>query len=115
MEDAKNLSVILGILDSHWGKLTSSLSEEQLSYLESELTELEDRINTTEDLEKVKELARDFFCVFSSLGPLESLSVHEKAQHRSWSLLEPEAEIKIKIINYCAILKERIDDRKDIE
>jgi hypothetical protein len=112
MEDAKNLSVILGILDSHWGKLTSSLSQDQLSYLESELGELEKRISLTEDTVKVNDIARNFFDVFSKLGPLESLSVQEKAKHRSGSLLEPESEIKIKIINYCAVLKERIDDSK---
>jgi hypothetical protein len=112
MEDAKNLSVILGILESHWGQLTSNLTEEQLSYLESELTELEDRINTTEDTVRVNTLAKNFFQVFSRLGPLESLSQVETGQQRSGNLTEPETEIKIKIINYCALLKERIDIKK---
>ena len=114
MEDAKNLSVILGIIDSHWGKLTSSLSEEQLSYLESELTELEVSINSTDDTGKVNDIAKEFFHVFSRLGPLESLSQLDKGQQRSGSLTEPETEIKIRIINYCAMLKERIDIKKDI-
>jgi len=111
MEDARNLSLILGILDSHWGKLTINLSDEQLSLLESELTDLEDRINNTNNPEKVNEIARNFFHVFSRLGPLQSLSLQEKGQHRSGMLLETDEKIKIKIINYCTVLKERLETK----
>ena len=109
MDHIKNLITILNILDTQWGKLTSDLTEKQLSDLKLEFSELKNKIKSIENMDDINELSKNFIQKFSEVEPLEFLANIDKTQMRSGNLTELIEEIRIKIINYCVALQERID------
>ena len=113
MKDAENLMKILDALKVQWRKLSSDLKDEQLSYLKTELSELEIKLNSAQDIDEIGEISKIFIQTFSKLEPLEFMVNIEKNDLRSGDLPEADEEIRIKIINYCVILSKKIDDLKD--
>ena len=112
LDEAKNLATILSFLDFRWGKLNTELSEEELSHLELELAGLRDKIKETDNFDEVNDLSKNFIQRFSELEHLEFLANIQKNQIRSGGLPSPEEEIKIKIINYCVLIQNKIDELK---
>ncbi|UCH88644.1 MAG: hypothetical protein JSV49_10385 [Thermoplasmata archaeon] len=113
MDEAKNLATILSILDNLWVKLTSDLTPEQLELLKKELAELELKMKEAKSTEEINQIAKDFYPTFSKLESLEFLANPEKIQMRSGSLPDIEEEIKIKLINYCVVLQDRLKTLED--
>ena len=108
MEHIRNLIKILNILDAQWGKLTPDLTREQLSNLKLEFSGLENQMKSVGNVEEINNLSKDFIQIFSKVEPLEFLTNIDKTPMRSGSLNEEIEEIRIKIINYCVALQERI-------
>ncbi len=113
MDHVKNLMTILDILDTQWGKLTSDMTVEQLSDLRLEFSGLENKMKSIKDIDEINDLSRDFIQMFSKLKSLEFLANIDKTQMRSGSLTELIEEIRIKIINYCVILQEKISTMEE--
>jgi len=109
MDHVKNLMTVLTLLDTNWGRLTSELSAEQLSNLKLEFLGLENKIKSIDTIDEMNDLSKDFISGFSKVEPLEFLANIDKTQMRSGSLTELIEEIRIKIINYCVALQERIN------
>jgi hypothetical protein len=105
---AQNLTIALGILDSYWDKLAKNMTPEQQALLNVELEKLGPRIEKSRDLAETSAEAAKFFNVFSEIEPLSFLSDLDDSQKRGASLNSPEEEIKIKILNYCVMLKEKM-------
>ena len=107
---ARNLTIALGFLESYWDQLSKNLTPEQQSLLVAELEKLEPRIQNSKDLNETSEEAIRFFSVFSQIEPLAFLSDLEGPQKRGGSLPSPEDEVKIKILNYCVMLKKKMQE-----
>jgi hypothetical protein len=110
MEDEEKLTAVLGILENYWSRFTADLSNEQLSNLKSELSGLADKMKSAHDTNDITNASKTFFDTLSTMKPLEFLAQIDKPQSRGGSLPEMDSEIKIKIINYCVMLQDRIDE-----
>jgi hypothetical protein len=113
MEEEEKLTAVLGILENYWPRFTADLSAEQLSYLKSELAGLADKMKTAKDNNDISFASKTFFDTLSTMKPLEFLANIDKPQTRGGSLPEMDSEIKIKIINYCVMLQDRIEESTD--
>jgi hypothetical protein len=109
MDSTKNLMTILTLLDSQWGKLTSELSNEELLQLKQEFSGLENKMASIDDIDKMNELSDHFIQGFSHMEPLEFLASIAQPQMRGGGLPDIAEEIRIKIINYCVTLQDKID------
>lgn len=110
MDEEEKLSAVLGILDNYWTRFTSDLSPEQFNYLKDELFGLENKIRTAKSINDVNTASRDFFEMISKLKPLEFLANIDKSQMRGGTLPELQDDVKIKIINYCVMLQDKINE-----
>jgi hypothetical protein len=110
VQNAKNLTIALSILDSYWDKLSPSLTVEERKLLTSEIARLEPKIRESGSITQTSEEAARFFNVFQQIEPLSFLSDLDNTLKRGASLNSPEDEVKIKILNYCITLKDKIDD-----
>ena len=108
MNDIKNLVTIFDTLDTQWGRLTSNLTTEQLSNLKLEFSELEDKMKLIKDIDKINDLSRNFIQMFSKMESLKFLANIDKTSIRSGNLPELMEEMRIKIINYCVTLQDKI-------
>jgi hypothetical protein len=113
MEENEKLTMALGILDNYWTKFTSNLSKEQMQNLKQELTELELKIKSAKNNEEVTTASKNFFETLLNIESLEFLANVDKTHMRGGSLPEIQNDIKIKIINYCVTLQDRIDEITD--
>lgn len=113
MEEEEKLTAVLGILENYWGRITADLSAEQLSHLKLELSGLADKMKSAKNNEDITSASKNFFQSISNLKPLEFLANLDKQKTRSGSLPEMSDEIKIKIINYCVILQDKIEELSD--
>jgi hypothetical protein len=107
---AKNLTLALGILDSYWDRFSENMSPEERAMLTSELTDLEPRIRNSTNITETSEQAVRFFNVCSKIEPLAFLSDMDDSLNRGATLPAPDEEVKIKILNYCVTLKEKLDE-----
>ena len=107
---ARNLTIALGFLESYWEQLSQNLTPEQQSLLVTELEKLEPKIQNSKDMSETSEEANKFFSVFSQIEPLAFLSDLEEPQKRGGSLPSPDDEVKIKILNYCVMLKKKMQE-----
>jgi hypothetical protein len=112
VEEAKNLSLILGVLDKSWKSLTANLTEEQFELLKTNLNGLESKLKSSDKTEQINEAAKNFTSVFNSIEPLNFLISPESVRTRSGSLPDIEEDIKIKLINCAIALQERINETK---
>jgi hypothetical protein len=108
MEDAKLLSAFLSVLCSHWDKFTEELDDAQMVELSKNISELEKKIGDSESSDEIEAAASEFLSVMKTSGSVNDLIAGEGKPLRSGSLPLPETEIKIKIINYCAIINDKI-------
>jgi hypothetical protein len=113
MEEEEKLTAVLGILENYWPRFTSDLSNEQLTYLKSELSGLADKMKSAKDTNDISNASRTFFDTLSAMKPLEFLANLDNPHNRGGSLPEVDNEIKIKIINYCVLLQDRIEESTD--
>ena len=111
VQNAKNLTIALSILDSYWDKLSPSLSAEERKLLTSEIARLEPKIRESNNIAQTSEEAVKFFNIFSQIEPLSFLSDLDNTLKRGASLTSPEEEVRIKILNYCMTLKDKIDEK----
>lgn len=109
MDSTKNLMTILTLLDAQWGKLTSGLSDEQYLLLKQEFSGLEDKMKSINNVDEMEHLSNEFIQGFSNMKPLEFLTNIDQPQMRGGGLPDIAEEIRIKIINYCVTLKDKID------
>ena len=105
---AKNLTLALGILESYWERFAENMSAEDHAMLTNELTQLEPRIRNSASITETSEQAIRFFNVCSQIEPLSFLSNMDNTLNRGASLPAPDEEVKIKILNYCITLKEKM-------
>lgn len=111
MDSVKNLVTILNLLDTQWGKLTSDLTPEQLELLKKEFLELQNKMNSIENIDQLNDLSKDFIQGFSNVEPLDFLAKIGQPQMRGGSINDVVEEIRIKIINYCVNLQDRIENK----
>jgi hypothetical protein len=113
MDQVENLMKVMNILDTQWGKLTSNLTTEQLSDLKLEFSELENKMKSIKDIDEINDLSSNFIQMFSKMESLKFLANIDKASIRSGYLPELMEEMRIKIINYCVILQEKISSMEE--
>ena len=113
MDEVEKLATILGVLDYYWKKMTSDLSTEQLLLLKEELSELETKIKSSENITDINAAAKQFFDNFPNIGPLEYLANIKEQKMRGGDLPKVDEEIRIKIINYCVTLQDKIETIPD--
>ena len=85
------------------------MSREEQAMLTNELADLEPRIRNSSNIAETGEQAARFFDVCSQIDSLAFLSNMDDSLNRGASLPQPEEEVKIKILNYCVQLKEKMD------
>lgn len=112
MEDSKNLAVVLNILEEYWGTLTPNITDEQLSGIEVELTSLENRMKQSKNTGDMNDASKDFFQVLKNMESFNTILDFNKLPLRSGSLPDLDEDIRIKIINYCVIIKDRIKEQR---
>jgi hypothetical protein len=115
MDNAKFLMAILNVLDRYWGKFTSDMTQEQLNELQNEISTLKTKMTSTKDYDQVNVIAKEFFDNLSGIGALKDLADIGQTQMRSGSMPEREEDIKIKIINYCVMLDDKIAHKKAVK
>jgi len=115
MDSVKNLVTILNLLDTQWRKLTSDLTSEQLALLKNEFMELQNKMKSMENIDEMNNLSKDFIQGFSNVEPLDFLAKIDQPQMRGGSINDVVDEIRIKIINYCVNLQERIDNKENLK
>ena len=54
MNDSETLSTILGLLGDYWKKFTLNISEEQLTYLNQQLSILKSSVKFAKDIDEIK-------------------------------------------------------------
>lgn len=108
MEDANRLSALLGVLSGHWDRLSEDMDQNQLSELSDLFSRLEFQMGEAGNAEQIESAASDFFMAISKFDILKGFLEAKDTAMRSGSLPLPEEEIRIKIINYCAIVNDRI-------
>jgi hypothetical protein len=109
---AKNLTLALGLLENYWDKISADLTPEQQSQINAELLKLEPKIKKCKDLTEISEEAEKFLETFSTIEPLTFLSNLNEPMKRGASLISPEEDVKIKILNYCIKLEKKIQTEK---
>jgi hypothetical protein len=109
MEESKQMTTILAVLNDEWNNFIKMLSDEQIDYLKLEIGELRRNLEKSEKNEDTANAARTFIEAFNHIEPLSFLTRIEGAHMRSGSLPEREEEIKIKLLNYCAIIRGKIE------
>jgi len=110
IQNAKNLTIALSILDSYWEKISPSLTREERTLLTNEIERLEPRIRESTNIAQTSEEAVKFFNIFSQIEPLSFLSDLDNTLKRGATLGSPEDEVKIKILNYCVTLRDKMDE-----
>jgi hypothetical protein len=113
MEDANRLSALLSVLSGHWDRLSEDMDPQQLSELRDIFSQLETRMEKSGTAADIESAASEFFQAISRFESLRSLIDAGETTMRSGSLPLPEEEIRIKIINYCAIVTDRLKDLKN--
>ena len=109
MEESHKMTTILSVLNDEWDNFIKMLTDEQINYLKLEIAELERSLKNSERGEDTAKAAKTFIDAFTQIEPLSFLTRVDVAQMRSGSLPEREEEIKIKLLNYCAIIRNKID------
>ena len=115
MSESDALSVVLGIMDGNWKSINAALSKDQRDYLLNQISVLEQKLRSSRNIGDTDEAARNFFKALYKIASLRFLTDLGTAKLRGGRLLEPDDEIKIKILNFCTVLRTRIDDTFDDE
>ena len=113
MEDAKNLLTVMKLLDTLWDKLTSDLTEEQIAYLTGEINSFKSKVKSSTNSDEINDVAKDFYKIFSKIESMEELASVNIPEMRGASLPEPEEEIRIRLLNYCETMANRLNLLKD--
>ena len=108
MEDANKLSAFLAVLNTHWEKFTEELDSGHIEELRVSLVNLKKNIEVSEEPEDLNNAAVDFFSDMKNIAGISSIVDSMDGTLRSGSLPFPEKEMKIKIINYCSIIDDKI-------
>jgi hypothetical protein len=107
VKQANNLTIALGMLDSFWERFAENLTPEQRELLKNELALLEPKIRNSQNITETSEHVVRFFDKCSQIESLSFLSNFNESI-RSAGLPSPEDEVKIKILNYCVNLKQKL-------
>ena len=99
MENTKNLTTILEILDYYWGKIESDLSNEELLGLKRALSNLDMKLKSNPDNNEVNKISEEFLGLLEKIEPLEFLATLDRDPKRSGDLPNSDKEIRIKILN----------------
>ena len=110
MNEEEKLTAVLGILENYWSKFTNDLSNQELSNLKAQLSYLESKIKNAKNPEELSSASKVFFENLAQVEQLRFLADIDKNQMRGGSLPTIDEAIKIKIINYCVTLQEKIPD-----
>ena len=110
MVEEIKISAILIILDDYLDQYNNDLTKEQLNVLKTEITGLKDNVNSAKSNDEIKNASWNFCESISKIKPLSFLNDIDKNKFRGGFLPEPQKDLKIKIINYCVMLQEKIDE-----
>jgi hypothetical protein len=110
MQEEEKLSIVLGLLDNYWSRFTSDLSDKQMGLLKDQLSGLANKVEYAEKPEDIYEASQNFFSTIATFEPLKFLANLDEQKSRGGSLPEPSEDMKIKIINYCVMLKGKCDE-----
>lgn len=107
---AKNLTIALRLLDSHWDRFTENMTDEQRTLLSNTISEIEPKVKNSSNISETSEEALRFFNICRQIESLALLTELEEPVVRGASLPDPDEEVKIKIINYCIQLKKKMQE-----
>ncbi len=110
MVEEIKLSAILSILNNYLDRFTADLTPEQMSILHDELSGLKESVDSAKSSSDIDIASKKFYESITNFKHLEFLTDLDKNKLRGGSLPGSQEDIKIKIINYCVVLQERIED-----
>jgi hypothetical protein len=109
MNESEKLSTILSLLGDYWKKFTSDISEDQLIYLNQQLSTLKSSVKSGKDIGEINEASKNFFGILSSVEQLRFLTDVNGSKICGGTLPISEEVIKTKIIDYCSKVQEKIE------